>query len=169
MISEWFSSISGTCCNYLNNPEFILGLSLGAALVLVIVLVIMYWRCKLEHCNAITIEGEHGYFQLTGNAMRQFVEKLVTEFKNLNLQKMKLSQRGSRVAIKLVLAADASTDFAVCQEKLRQRLMDESEAKLGLKDQLDSINIVFSQLDLADQDSTEKDAADKQNETTPAE
>jgi len=169
MISEWFSSVSGTCCNYLNSPEFILGLSLGAALVLVIVLAIMYWRCKLEHCNAITIEGEHGYFQLTGNAMRNFVEKLVTEFGNLNLQKMKLSQRGNRVAIKLVMSADASIDFAACQEKLRQRLMEEAEAKLGLKDQLDSINIVFSKLELAEQDSAEKNGADKQNETTPAE
>ena len=35
MISEWFHSVCGTCTAYMNNADFILGLSLGAAIVLI--------------------------------------------------------------------------------------------------------------------------------------
>jgi hypothetical protein len=170
MISEWFHSVCGTCTAYMNNADFILGLSLGAAIVLIIVLAVLYFRCQSEHCNAVTIEGEHGYFQMTGNAMRNFVEKLASEFADMSLQKMKLSQNGKNISIKLVLSASASSDLAVCQEKLRQRLLEEAEAKLGLKDQISAINIVFSKLTVPGQDSAEEgDTAKPANiQDTPA-
>jgi len=147
------------------NEGFMTGLSAGLILVLLVCLLLAAMRGR-RRCRGVTVAGENGSLFVTVNAVREFVARILCDFKETALHGVELRRR--RGVLKLILDLEVLPDTAILPlaERLRERLISEAESKIGISSGL-QVDLVVRSLS-ANEDKIAKQARRAAVPTKPA-
>ena len=131
----------------LQNSQFWVGALAGFVAALVLVLI---WKCisfRGSLRKEITIEdSEKGTFTIASSALMAFVRSIAIDFKEVEVTDFRLVERRDGLAMVIEIRAFVDTELVKCLGRLRELLAEEMKAKLGIIDQIKSIDFETHEL-----------------------
>ncbi len=125
----------------LKGSQFWYGVLAGAVIALIIVAI---WKCYSVSGTArkvITIEdGEKGSFSISVDALAAFVRKMSSGNPGIEIWDLRLAETRLGLVMIIVLKASIDAELVEFRNKLREKLIAEMKSKLGIGDQIKSIN-----------------------------
>ncbi|OQC15664.1 MAG: hypothetical protein BWX73_01238 [Lentisphaerae bacterium ADurb.Bin082] len=130
------------CCDQFDMESFTTGLLAGLALMLIVGLIVHLCMkgsgaCKLIHI----VDGENGDFNITSSAVRSFLQRIVADYPQLDLNSIALKNTRNGLTLDLYLNVLPETDLVTLRKTLRERIYAELENKLGIAEQIKKVNI----------------------------
>jgi len=143
-IQEWLgvSSFSEIFQESTVRNGFIVGLAVGVVLPLGIRLLIWLIARRRSRSAGITIHGEHGDLHVSVAAVREFVIRIVSEFREASLRSVHMRRLGSVEIIDIGVNAVPGTDLVLLHTSISQRVREEAAKKLGLDESHGRVNVV---------------------------
>lgn len=128
------------------NKGFAQGFIAALALVVLVMLVgCLVWVVlrNRRRCRGFTIPGENGDLYVTVNALREFVTRILCEYRQTSLRNVTL--RKSRGGLALTIDADAlpQTDLVALQRDVSKRVLAEASSKIGTEALLTQVNVTI--------------------------
>lgn len=120
---------------------FLCGLGIGLVITLGVVLVILLCSARRRHCRMIVIPGDGGDLIVSAQAVREFLQRIVAEFRDLELLGVQLYRRRQATDITVRLDAVPGANVRELRDALKDTIRAETAAKLGFGDVLGSIHI----------------------------
>jgi len=108
-----------------------------------VVLLVLYRR---RRCRGIRVAGEGGDLIISAVAMREFMQRLVAEFNELELLGVKLRRHHGLNDIAVRVNAVPGSNLKAVKDALKERIRAEASEKLGLDDLLGDIHIDVQRL-----------------------
>ena len=137
-VREYVQRVVGHFCD----REFRLGMLFVALLFLLCALALAIVRLRRRGRGAIVVREEGGDLVISRRAFADFVRSVVAEFPLFQLAEADFAPvGGGNLRVGLKLRADASTELTTQHNLLRERLMGEFKARLGLGDKISAINM----------------------------
>lgn len=129
-------------CELLNLEGFTTGLLTGLALMLIVGLIVHLCMKGSGSCKMIRMaDGENGDFNITSSAVRSFLQRIVADYPQLDLNSIVLKNTRNGMTLDLFLNVLPETDLVTLRKTLRARIYAELESKLGIADQIKMVNI----------------------------
>ncbi|MFA6816298.1 MAG: hypothetical protein WCS73_08395 [Lentisphaeria bacterium] len=125
------------------SADFRIGFWVGLLLAVLIVLAYLVIVARKGANKGISIEEKGGLFFLSVDAIRTFLRSVVHTFPNIELKDLKLKKRNGAFLLKLYLQAPAGSDLVDTRKNLREEIFKEIKAKLGLGEELQTIDLEF--------------------------
>ena len=133
--------------NALQNSQFWFGVLAGFVVAIVLFLI---WKCisfRSRIHREITIEdSEKGTFTVTSRALVEFIRNKASSFKAVEISDLRLVEKREGLAMVISIKANADIEVAKCLGQLRDQLKDEMKLKLGIVDQIKSIDFEAQEL-----------------------
>ena len=147
-----------TCVSDCPYGQFWLGLLLGLILGLLIWALFAMLRCGKNCGKVIMVEDSNrGNFSITVPAIASFLKKILNEYPNLELHDMKLNEtRNNGRVMDITLKVVQDTDLLNVRKELRDRIYAELDSKLGIAEEISSIN--FEAIDFTDNEDSSSSA-----------
>ncbi|MBT3377764.1 MAG: hypothetical protein HN742_06440 [Lentisphaerae bacterium] len=127
---------------------FKVGFTRGILLVLYVLLavIILYvlislFRRGRKKAREILVQGEKGDLTVTVHAVRQFLTRVLCEFREVSLRSLVVRERGSGVTLTLEVEAVANAVPISLREQIQERVFQEVGSKLGITDRLRKVNV----------------------------
>ncbi len=121
---------------------FTTGLLTGLALMLIVGLIVHLCMKGSGSCKIIRMaDGENGDFNITSSAVRSFLQRIVADYPQLDLNSIVLKNTRNGLTLDLFLNVLPETDLVTLRKTLRDRIYAELESKLGIADQIKKVNI----------------------------
>lgn len=124
------------------------GLTRGVFLVLyvllaVVILAVLMWafRRGRRKCREIVVLGEKGDLTVTVHAVRQFLTRVLCEFREVSLRSVVIRERRSGLTLTLEVEAVANAVPISLREQIQDRVIQEVGSKLGITDRLRKVNV----------------------------
>ncbi|MDD4098279.1 MAG: hypothetical protein PHC30_05880 [Lentisphaeria bacterium] len=134
---SWFPG-----CDVFQLEGFTTGLLTGLALMLIIGLVVYLCMKGTGTCKVIRIaDGENGQFNIHSTAVRSFLQRIVADYPQLDLNSIVLKNTRNGLTLDLFLNVLPETDLVTLRKTLRERIYRELEGKLGIAEQIKMVNI----------------------------
>jgi len=118
---------------------------IAGAVALVVVWGILKFILSLRHrVKAIIVQEEGGTFVISRRALQEFLSGVVGEINGAKLVDVILTKRSEgKVRVDMKLSLTPGGDLNAIHGGLRQRVLDEAQAKLGIGDRIESVNMLF--------------------------
>lgn len=124
----------------LANPEvcsslsdgFLIGITLGLIVVLVVMVIAAVLR-RRHRCRGIALAGEFGNLLVTPVAMREFVTRVLSGFREASLQGVAIYEKRGMIILNVEIAVLPDTAIPSLAERIRGRLVAEAAEKMGLE------------------------------------
>ncbi|MBR0459163.1 MAG: hypothetical protein IJJ26_07985 [Victivallales bacterium] len=130
------------CVNNCPNGQFWFGLACGFILCLIIWAIVAFLTRSKNSTRILTVEdSERGSFSITPNALSSFLKHIIQDYPDLDLEALKLENGHNGVVMNIIVRAAEDADLLNRRKELRDRVYAELEAKLGIADQIEAINI----------------------------
>jgi len=126
-----------------DSTNFRIGFLVGLLLAVLIIFAYLVIITRKNANKGISIEEEGGLFFLSVDAIRTFLRSIVHTFPNIELKDLKLKKRNDAFLLKLYLQAPAGSDLVNIRKNLREQIFKEIKAKLGLEEELQTIDLEF--------------------------
>ncbi len=142
-LKEYVQRVAGHFCD----REFQLGMLFVALMFLLFALALGIMRLRRRGRSVIVVHEENGDLVISRRAFSDFVKNVVAEFPLFQLVEACFAPAGGgalRVALKL--KADSATELTTQHNLLRERLMGELKARLGLGDKISAIDMHVTSL-----------------------
>jgi len=130
------------------------GFSRGICLVLYVLLaliilriVVALFRRGRKKCREIVVVGEKGDLTVTVQAVRQFLARVLCEFREVSLRSVVIRARRSELTLTLEVEAVANAVPISLSEQIRERVFHEVGDKLGITDRLRRVNVNIPEWD----------------------
>jgi len=146
----------GWCLSWfgLDDPDasyyFWTGVGVGAGLLLV--LVAGYWafgwvrrkrpRRPGRRCREVKIAGERGDLYVTASALREFVERILFEFREAALRSLEVREVRSMLALTVEIDVVPETTLPALKDSIQERVLQEVHAKIGIEGKLEKVDVV---------------------------
>jgi hypothetical protein len=140
-ITEWLSSFKEIVQTRGVVEGFVAGLALGFVLPMGVIILWKLASYKRRRCREIVISGQDGDLHISVNAVREFVRRIITEFREAELKTVALRRRGARKIINVSLNVVPGTDLVGLQNTVAERIKSEAAKKLGLDRELGRVNV----------------------------
>ena len=106
------------CCDQFDMESFTTGLLAGLALMLIVGLIVHLCMkgsgaCKLIHI----VDGENGDFNITSSAVRSFLQRIVADYPQLDLNSIALKNTRNGLTLDLYLNVLPETDLVTCARR----------------------------------------------------
>ncbi len=135
---EYVQRVVGHFCD----REFQLGMLFVALLFLLFVLALAIIRLRKRGRSTIVMHEESGDLVISRRAFADFVRSVVAEFPLFQLVDANFAPlAGGKLRVALKLKADSSTELTTQHNLLRERLLNEFKARLGLGDMVGAIDM----------------------------
>ncbi|HOG50684.1 MAG TPA: hypothetical protein PKY10_08845 [Lentisphaeria bacterium] len=129
-------------CEQFDVESFTTGLLAGLALMLIVGLIVHLCMKGSGACKTIhIIDGENGDFTITSSAVRSFLQRIVADYPQLDLNSIALKNTRNGLTLDLYLNVLPETDLVTLRKTLRERIYAELENKLGIAEQIKKVNI----------------------------
>lgn len=140
-VTEWFMSFRSICAERAITEGFVCGLGLG--LVLPLGLLILVWMIlhRRRTCRSMCIESEGGNLTIAAPAIRDFLQRIVAEFRDVELLSVVLLRRKRLTDIRLRVNAVPMASVRHLKDGLKERVRAELADKLGLEELLGDVHI----------------------------
>ncbi len=130
------------CVNNCPNGQFWFGLACGFILCLIIWAIVFFLTRTKNATKILTVEdSDRGSFSITPNALTSFLKRITQDYPDLDLDTLKLENGHNGVIMNVVVRAVEDADLLNRRKELRDRVYSELDAKLGIADQIEAINI----------------------------
>jgi len=125
------------------SADFRIGFWVGLLLAVFIIFVYLVLVTRKGSSKGISIKEEGGIFFLSVDAIRTFLRNVVHSFPNIELKDLKLKKQKGAFLLRLYLQAPAESDLVTIRKNLREQVFKEIKAKLGLGEELQTIDLEF--------------------------
>ncbi len=139
--AEWFASFRVICEERSIFEGFTVGLALGLVLPLGIAAVTWVVLRRRRSCGSVCLESEGGNLTLSAQAIRDFLQRIVAEFSDVELLGVALHRRNRLTDIRLRVNAVPLASVRRLKDSLKQRVRSELADKLGLEELLGDVHI----------------------------
>mgnify|MGYP001027610310 CR=1 FL=1 len=146
MLVEKMRDLCSNNCTFLSEPLFQTGFIVGAALILLIVLLVWLIISRRTKLDAIHVKEEGGAFVLSTAALKTFLKRIVLEFSKSELKDVRIRKKGDGFMLTLLLQVYPDTDVITLRSRLRERILADAEKKLGVAEQIQGIDIKISKM-----------------------
>ncbi len=143
---ECSTSFFDCVCNYLCDQKFQIGMVAALAIMIIAYAIVVIVVACRRKCPAIIIKDDGGNFSIHCKAFQNFLRGVIGERKDLELLGVDLRKRGAKVRITLKLAAKSGADMIEIHRSLRENILKDATEKLGIDDQIESLNLSFVSL-----------------------
>jgi hypothetical protein len=140
-VTGWFMSFRSICAERAIGEGFMVGLGLG--LVLPLGLLVLVWMVlhRRRTCRSMCIEIEGGNLTIAASAIRDFLQRIVAEFRDVELLSVVLLRRKRITDIRLRVNAVPMASVRQLKDGLKERVRTEMADKLGLEELLGDVHI----------------------------
>lgn len=140
-ITQWFMSFRIICAERAVCEGFVTGLVLG--LVLPLGLAVLFWLVlhRRRTCRSMCLESEGGNLTISAQAIRDFLQRIVAEFRDVELLGVSLRRRKRSTDIRLRVNAVPLASLRQMKDGLKERVRAEIADKLGLEEHLGDVHI----------------------------
>jgi hypothetical protein len=140
-VTEWLMSFRSIFAEQAVGEGFMCGLGLG--LVLPLGLLVLVWMIlhRRRTCRSMCIESEGGNLTIAASAIRDFLQRVVAEFRDVELLGVVLLRRKRVTDIRLRVNAVPMASVRQLQDGLKERVRVEMDDKLGLQELLGDVHI----------------------------
>ena len=145
-VKDYIQKVAG----HLSDREFQLGMLFVVLLFLLCLLAMGLIRLRRRGRSTIVVSEEGGELVISRRAFADFVKGVVAEFPLFQLvDAWFVPVGGGHLRVGLKLKADASTELTTQHTILRDRLLGEFKARLGVGDKIGAIDMHIASLDAA--------------------
>jgi hypothetical protein len=140
-VTTWYKGFWGECTERAIGEGFMCGLGLG--LVLPLGLLLLAWMIlhRRRACRSMCIESEGGNLIIAASAIRDFLQRIVAEFRDVELLGVVLLRRKRVTDIRLRVNAVPMASVRHLKDGLKERVRTEMADKLGLEELLGDVHI----------------------------
>lgn len=160
-----------SCCQqYLaifSDGNFLLGFSVGAAVLLLLFLLFWLVLSRRRRCSALVMEEEGGQFVLSISTLRTFMRHIVLEFPRTELKNLSIRKKSDGVTLKMHLLVFPDTDIIAIRNKMRERILADAESKFGISGKIQGIDIKIDKM-IDDEDSAGESLRAEPRHSAPA-
>ncbi|MFA6930362.1 MAG: hypothetical protein WCT05_08545 [Lentisphaeria bacterium] len=146
MLVEKVRDLCSSNFAYFREPVFQAGFIIGVVLVLLVVLLFWLVLSKRSHCEAISVAEDGGLFVLSTAALKTFLKRIVLEFSKAEMKEVRILKKRGGIMLTLLLQVYPDTDVITLRSRLRERILSDAAKKLGVADQIQSIDIKISKM-----------------------
>ena len=141
-VIQWFKSFRAICEASAVYEGFLCGAILGVILPLGLLLLGWLITRRRRTCRSICIDSEGGSLTLSAPAIRDFLQRIVAEFRDVDLLGVVLLRRKRGVTdIRLRLNAVPLASLRQLKDGMKERVRSEMADKLGVEEQLGDVHI----------------------------
>jgi hypothetical protein len=140
-VTGWFMSFRSICAERAVGEGFLCGLGLGLVLPLGLVLLVWMVLHRRRTCRSMCIENEGGNLTIGAAAIRDFLQRIVAEFRDVELLGVVLLRRKRNTDIRLRINAVPMASVRHLKDGLKERVRAEMADKLGLEELLGNVHI----------------------------
>lgn len=140
-LMDWASSF-GTIFETLAVREgFVSGFAVG--FILPVGILFAWWLVmrRRRRCKAVRIPGEGGDLVIAAVAVREFIQRIVAEFHELELLGVRLQRRKRATDIRIRVNAVPGANIKLLKEALKDMVRGEAAEKMGLDDTLGNVHV----------------------------
>jgi hypothetical protein len=139
--TQWFASF-GIICEWEEIREgFLVGLALGGVLPVGVVVLAWLVLHRRRTCRSVCLESEGGNLTISAQAIRDFLQRIVAEFRDVDLLGVALLRRKRITDIRLRINAVPLASVRRLKDGLKERVRTELADKLGLEELLGDVHI----------------------------
>lgn len=160
-VMEWGSSFAEIFNTPAVREGFITGLAIGFVLPVGILLIWWIVARRRRRCKAVRIPGEGGDLIISSVAVREFIQRIVADFHELELLGVRLRQRKRATDIEIRVNAVPGANIKLLKEALKDEVRAEAAEKMGLDQDLGSVHV-----DVQKYSADERDIEKKARKTT---
>lgn len=146
MLVEKVRDLCSSNFAYFSDQVFQAGFIVGVVLVLLVVLLFWLVSSKRSHCEAISVKEDGGLFVLSTAALKTFLKRIVLEFSKAEMKEVRIRKKRDGIMLILLLQVYPDTDVITLRSRLRERILSDAAKKLGVADQIQSIDIKISKM-----------------------
>lgn len=139
--AQWFASFRSICEENAICEGFSTGLALGLVLPLGIAVVAWLVLHRRRTCRSVCLEGEGGNLTVSAQAIRDFLQRIVADFREVELLGVALLRRKRLTDIRLRVNAVPLASVRRLKDGLKERVRSELADKLGLEELLGDVHI----------------------------
>jgi hypothetical protein len=139
--AQWFASFRSICEERAIGEGFLVGLALGLVLPLGVAALAWLVFHRRRSCRAVCLEIEGGNLTISAQAIRDFLQRIVAEFREIELLGVVLLRRKRVTDIRLRVNAVPLASVRQLKDGLKERVKAELADKLGLEDLLGDVHI----------------------------
>lgn len=122
-------------------PELLIGLLIGFILGLLVWGIIRCVNSFKNKSNFISVtDSEKGCFSINSKALKSFVKNVASEFPDLVLNSVALSETREGYVLSIHIKANPDSELLTVRKELRDKIYAQLEAKLGISEQISSVN-----------------------------
>ena len=142
-MSDFFNNVWG----HLTNKEFLLGMLLAALLLVIVYIVVkLVLKCS-KKLDRISIQDDGGNFVICRPAFQNFLTGVLKAVPGVTLKNVRLRQLPEdKIRVNLYLGAEPGADIIKIHDTLRSGILREIAEKLGVKEQIGELNLMFTSL-----------------------
>jgi len=139
--AQWYASFRTYCEETALGEGFRTGLALGLVLPLGIAVLVWLVLHRRRTCRSICLEGEGGNLTVSAQAIRDFLQRIVAEFREVELLGVALLRRKRITDIRLRVNAVPLASIRRLKDGLKERVRSELADKLGVEELLGDVHI----------------------------
>jgi len=140
-VTQWIESFRIICAERAVYEGFLVGLGLGGVLPLALVVLFCLVMHRRRSCRSMCLENEGGNLTISAQAIRDFLQRIVAEFRDVELLGVSLRRRKRLTDIRLRVNAVPLASMRQMKDGLKERVRAEIADKLGLEDLLGDVHI----------------------------
>ncbi len=140
-IDGWLQALSSFWWTREFSAGVTLGLALGFALVLIALVVVWALGRQRRQCRFLRLEAEGGSLTVTAQALREFLQRIVADFREIELLGVSLERRRLLTDIRLKVNAVPLASLRQIKDSLKERVRAEISDKLGLDELLGEVHV----------------------------
>lgn len=138
---QWLTSFRIICAERAVGEGFIVGLGLGLVLPLALLFLVWLVMHRRRTCRSMCLESEGGNLTVSAQAIRDFLQRIVAEFRDVELLGVSLQRRKRTTDIRLRINAVPLASVRQMKDGLKERVRSEIADKLGLEELLGDVHI----------------------------
>ncbi|MBN2451197.1 MAG: hypothetical protein JXR77_12455 [Lentisphaeria bacterium] len=140
-LGEWFQSLREIFAVQAVGEGFLCGLAVGLILPIGAFLVVWLLLKRRKRCRFICVPSEGGNLTLSAVAMREFLQRIVAEFRELELLGVALYQCKRQTDIHVRVNVTPEASIRVVKDALKERVRTETSDKMGLDELLGDVHV----------------------------
>jgi len=140
-IDGWLQALSSFWWTREFSAGVTCGLELGFVLVLVALGLVWALGRRRRQCRFLRLEAEGGSLTVTAQALREFLQRIVADFREIELLGVSLERRRLLTDIRLRVNAVPLASLRQIKDSLKERVRAEISDKLGLDELLGEVHI----------------------------
>lgn len=140
-LMEWGASFGEIFRTPATREGFICGLAVGFILPVGILFVWWIVMHRRRRCRAVTIPGDGGDLVISSVAVREFIQRIVADFHELELLGVRLQRRKRATDIRIRVNAVPGANIKLLKEALKDQVRSEAEEKMGLDESLGNVHV----------------------------